>query len=1176
MADATKEIEFEFLTDDPEEADQFSGGGHQRSARALANAIVKFSNDDRSIGLEGTWGSGKTTVVTIAERELGNSHPDKFTFFTFDLWANQSIEFRRGFLEGFLDWSKQYLSESVYKELEKRVRGKTKTVDTKSERQFSIFGYMLMASLFFLPFLVLWASPFSANLHINSIPPSPEADPIELPWLFQILQEYGHVAASGIIGLLAIGFVLQTTYLWYEKESLRKALDGSFSLFARKSDIDTVTQTIRDGDPTQYEFHEIFTEILSLVQRGNRRVVFVFDNLDRLPTDHIQEMWSNVRSVFSRDSYQKKPTEAVVTAVVPYDRQHVLSVFEGADKENSGSVDEDAQPANSPYMLEDVFRKTFSAVISVAPPITSDVENFFNQSLDGALAGQLESGHKHRLFQIFDLFLTEKRTNPTPRQVKSFINDVGMLWYQWQGKISIEAIAIFVLHRASIEADPKSLQKSDTINNRYRHFTIKPNLDSELAALAYNVEPDIALEVLLERDVVAALRNPENEQLLKLAESPGFKIQLDRILNQNCSGWASGSLEDFKTALSNYTELPLDPAIKELCDKHFTNAIPNLAKLDVSAWEDHKPLFQIASCMTKTTAQYHMKEIAQWVNNNLPEERNQDIGRCWINFVGGFVREIGNLHGEEVASSAATAIHVPYSPDFYLGVALDCDEVSLKFSQFRNSAGSKSSELSNAIANFGKQQPQNFRYVWRELLFALKAPEKATVFEELLDLVQTDILEGSKKRQDGLENLVLITKSDANYDNYAERIQRAIVDGSLPWHAFKFNEAEKWEGLANSIWLANIALGTGAVPGLAEANKPPFGDVSAAHAWFSKTYAGPVPDGALHPLANLVVQQKRIDNWVLAFAKSPKHALYGQVLETILGSTDCPALDIATVAQTYPVLKKYFDDEPVAAMIKQVGSATPDDQLEQIDLSSLPPLLINDIGNAKEGAWIKLLQRVDRHLKALTQDDWTEALTTENQNRKLLFARGSNLEGQIPPNQLSTPLADFIAATMASSDTPAEEISRHQMFWSALSQSSRNGLAKNLVEKISDKPVAIEGIEAAMSAFPGLFAEIPLLHRPETVITKLLIPLLGRDPDRALSFVALNSQDWAKCIENTTSEMCAEINDYLAGYDDREELQSQIEELRRHLNLEKPEKAPEPIPEKSEEASESDQTDKEN
>lgn len=95
----TEEIAFDFLSDNPQEADGFSGKGHERSARALANAIVKFSNEDRSIGLEGTWGSGKTTVVTITEKELDISHPKKFAFFSFDLWASQSVEFRRAFLE---------------------------------------------------------------------------------------------------------------------------------------------------------------------------------------------------------------------------------------------------------------------------------------------------------------------------------------------------------------------------------------------------------------------------------------------------------------------------------------------------------------------------------------------------------------------------------------------------------------------------------------------------------------------------------------------------------------------------------------------------------------------------------------------------------------------------------------------------------------------------------------------------------------------------------------------------------------------------------------------------------------------------------------------------------------------------------------------------------------------
>ena len=98
------------LIDTPSQIDAFQGKGHERTAKSLAVAISQFENSDRSIGLDGPWGSGKSSIVEIATRELNELSKNggkKFAFFTFDIWKSQGTAFRRAFLEHFVSWSIQ-------------------------------------------------------------------------------------------------------------------------------------------------------------------------------------------------------------------------------------------------------------------------------------------------------------------------------------------------------------------------------------------------------------------------------------------------------------------------------------------------------------------------------------------------------------------------------------------------------------------------------------------------------------------------------------------------------------------------------------------------------------------------------------------------------------------------------------------------------------------------------------------------------------------------------------------------------------------------------------------------------------------------------------------------------------------------------------------------------------
>ena len=99
-----------------------------------------------------------------------------------------------------------------------------------------------------------------------------------------------------------------------------------------------------------------------------------------------------------------------------------------------------------------------------------------------------------------------------------------------------------------------------------------------------------------------------------------------------------------------------------------------------------------------------------------------------------------------------------------------------------------------------------------------------------------------------------------------------------------------------------------------------------------------------------------------------------------------------------------------------------------------------------------------------------------------------------------------------------------------------------------------EGLLLAMTIFPGLFADFPLQERPEISISKILMPLISGNPEKARDYVSLAPSIWANCVEKVSIEIRNQLQDYFAGYDDSDEHQSSLEDLRKLMKFRKPRK----------------------
>ena len=84
--------------------DEFASKSQEHIAESIKNLILNIDDEKkqiRLIGIEGGWGTGKSNLVKILEKKLGNQG---YSFFLYDAWGHQEDLHRRAIIEELSDF----------------------------------------------------------------------------------------------------------------------------------------------------------------------------------------------------------------------------------------------------------------------------------------------------------------------------------------------------------------------------------------------------------------------------------------------------------------------------------------------------------------------------------------------------------------------------------------------------------------------------------------------------------------------------------------------------------------------------------------------------------------------------------------------------------------------------------------------------------------------------------------------------------------------------------------------------------------------------------------------------------------------------------------------------------------------------------------------------------------
>ena len=134
------------------DTDELSNQPHESVAQSLYNLLINHKEITHPVlGVEGSWGAGKSQVINILQRIIKEEHKtDKFCFITYDIWSSQEDLTRRSFLDSILSNTKNNNKDFETKILEEDYAKLNATSIIRKTRTFPSIRFFF-ATLLLIP-----------------------------------------------------------------------------------------------------------------------------------------------------------------------------------------------------------------------------------------------------------------------------------------------------------------------------------------------------------------------------------------------------------------------------------------------------------------------------------------------------------------------------------------------------------------------------------------------------------------------------------------------------------------------------------------------------------------------------------------------------------------------------------------------------------------------------------------------------------------------------------------------------------------------------------------------------------------------------------------------------------------------------------------------------------------
>lgn len=521
------------LADDPSDSDEFIGKAHENVARAIAQ-LIDTESGGKVIGLEGSWGSGKSTIVRLLCNQLRKSgRPDaaiasEIHPVIFDAWAHQGDPLRRAFLETLIKELEgaNWLSKEVAAKFRGKLSGRASTATSTTTPKLSWEGRFAAAAAALLPLgIVLFTNSFS-RYHLVAL----------FVGFFFLIAPF--VVVGVFLGLKVIG-VRRGGREEPEGTRLRRLADlDPFGFFAtEQTRVTETTESVERVEPTSVEFERLFSDVLENALDGDRRLLIVLDNLDRVAESDARGVLATMQTFTGVRSLATTPSAARIWTLIPYDPSGLDRLWDLASPDEARSdedepASDDRTPATWPTTAAAFVEKIFQARFETPPLILSDWRSYLSRLLREAIPdvseddiGSVRSLRAQYTGAVPDRLVA--RDAPTPRQLKQFVNQMALISGQ-RSDIQLSHIAYYVMLQRD-RLNVAALLRNGMLPHERLAHVFDDTIKGDLAALYFGTAQELGQQLLLGGELDQAFANAQAGTVRELMNREGSIDALETL-----------------------------------------------------------------------------------------------------------------------------------------------------------------------------------------------------------------------------------------------------------------------------------------------------------------------------------------------------------------------------------------------------------------------------------------------------------------------------------------------------------------------------------------------------------------------------------------------------------------------------------------------------------------------
>lgn len=542
-----------FISNRCSDDDKLANHPHESVANSLFDLLRNHPEiENPVIGLEGSWGSGKSQVIRILQRLVKDAKLDKdYKFINYDIWSVQEDLTRKSFLDAVLSDAKEDNKIFDTNELKSDYDKLNATITIRTTKTFPLVRFFF-AIILLIPVVVFLVDAFASFL----------GDDYDTWLTYDELKGLLSLILAGL-SIITFGFAIKEEYRnlnnetnkgWWER--LQIVIGRLFYIFKAKDVEKEDYETVIKDEPSISRFQDIFEHIYNGLKDG-KKLIIVFDNMDRLSdSQKLMSTWSLLHTFFAEKNYKGK-----IWAIVPFASKQLAELMvKGTD--------------NFSRTSEDFINKTFFTTFRIPEPIMGSWKQFLSDKLDEAFVPVLDEEEKNLITLIFSRSMAGKVM--CPRDIITFTNRLVAIYSQhFYEEIPLRYVALYAKYEKAISDNPsEAILQFKGFENMVT-MVGKEELSKWLSSIYYNLPSENALEVVYDREITTFL-------IADYETIGGIDEAKTSYMNLSSNEHFHHHIEEYFNKDVDYVDLKLENVFYLLDQKNISKAIKKKIFEDVT------------------------------------------------------------------------------------------------------------------------------------------------------------------------------------------------------------------------------------------------------------------------------------------------------------------------------------------------------------------------------------------------------------------------------------------------------------------------------------------------------------------------------------------------------------------------------------------------------------------